>query len=163
MARSRVICISGQGAEREMPLSALVTPDLAERARAETNAWIKRLRLVPYDGVSMRERFRYRDDSLWWFTELYLQKMRHLDQAVLTVLALDAAREQHAPARLVVKPASAATAWAARAFGAAGRVPVELRGGAPTPASLFWPGAQVGITAALSRARHFFGHTPKLP
>jgi len=86
MPQSRVICISGQGAERELPLSALATPDLAERARADTNAWIKRLRLVPYNGISMRERFRYRDDSLWWFTELYLQKMRQLDQAVVTVL-----------------------------------------------------------------------------
>ena len=163
MARSRVIFISGQGAEREAPLSALVTPDLAERARADTNAWIKRLRLVPYGGVSMRERFRYRDDSLWWFTELYLQKMRQLDQAVLTVVALDNAVEQYAPARLAIRAASVATAWAARAFGAARGLPVDLRGSAPAPASLFWPGAQVGITAALSRARNFFEHAPKGP
>ena len=27
----------------------------------------------------MRERFTYRGDSLWWFTELYLHKMRRLD------------------------------------------------------------------------------------
>ena len=159
MSNSRVTCISGQGAEREMPLSALVTPELAERARADTNAWSKRLRLVPYGphgGVSMRERFRYRDDSLWWFTELYLQKMRQLDQAMLTVLALDNVLEQHAPARLIVRAASAATALAARAFGAARNLPVELRGGTPAPSKLFWPGAQVGITAALSRARKFF-------
>src|SRR5688572_33123068 len=103
--KSRVICVSAQGAERDMSLSSLVTPDLAERARADTNAWIKRLRLVTYDGISMRERFRYRNDSLWWFTELYLQKMRQLDQAVLTVLALDNAQEQYAPARLVVNAA----------------------------------------------------------
>jgi hypothetical protein len=57
----------------------------------------------------MRERFVYRGDSLWWFTELYLQKMRQLDRAVLTVLALDAARAQHAPARIVVDGADAAT------------------------------------------------------
>ena len=109
MNNTRVTCISAQGAEHELSFTALATPDLVDRARTETNAWIKRLRLVPYGGVSMRERFRYRDDSLWWFTELYLQKMRQLDQAVLTVLALDHARAQHAPARLVVTAADAAT------------------------------------------------------
>src|SRR5687768_16339940 len=142
-----------------VPLSALVTPDLAERARADTNAWIKRLRLVPYGGVSMRERFCYRGDSLWWFTELYLQKMRQLDQAMLTVLALDHAREQYGPARMAVKAACAATPVAARAFGAARGLPVDLRGGAPGPDSLFWPGVQVGITARLSRARHVLKRT----
>ena len=156
MAKSRVVLISAQGAEREVTLASLATPEITERARAETNAWIKRLRLVPYDGVSMRERFRYRDDSLWWFTELYLQKMRQLDQAVLTVLALDAAIQQHEPARLRVTPTTAATAVAARAFGLARKISVALEGDPQSP-SLFWPGAQVGVTAALSRARKFFG------
>ena len=59
--------------------------------------WIKQLRLVPYDGVPMRERFLYRGDSLWWFTELYLHKMRRLDTAVATVLALETAHRR-APA-----------------------------------------------------------------
>jgi len=115
MNETRVTCISAQGAERELPFADLVTPDLADQARTDTNTWIKRLRLVPYGGVSMRERFRYRDDSLWWFTELYLQKMRQLDQAVLTVLALDHARAQHAPARLVIAAPDATTIAAARA------------------------------------------------
>ncbi len=153
MNETRVTCISAQGAERELPFADLVTPDLADQARTDTNTWIKRLRLVPYGGVSMRERFRYRDDSLWWFTELYLQKMRQLDQAVLTVLALDHARAQHAPARLVIAAPDATTIAAARAFGAARGVPVDVRGGAPAPPRLYWPGAQVGVTAALSRAR----------
>ena len=163
MSTSRITCVSAQGAEREVSLASLVTPELAEQARGETNAWIKRLRVVPYGGVSMRERFRYRNDSLWWFTELYLQKMRQLDQAVLTVLALDAAREQFAPARVVVKAAGAATAVAAQAFGAARGLPVDLRGGVPGHGGLAWPGTQVGVTAALSRARHVFGRALRPP
>ncbi|HQX83160.1 MAG TPA: hypothetical protein PKW63_15445 [Vicinamibacterales bacterium] len=159
MADTRVTCISAQGAEHELAFTALATPDLADRARTETNAWIKRLRLVLYGGVSMRDRFRYRDDSLWWFTELYLQKMRQLDQAVLTVLALDHARAQHAPARLVVTAADAATIAAARAFGAARGVPIDVRGGASAPPRLYWPGAKVGVTAALSRARRTVSQT----
>lgn len=159
MADVRVTLYSAQGASHLLWLSALVTPDLAERARVETNAWIKRLRLVTYAPAAgagtqtMRERFVYRGDSLWWFTELYLQKMRQLDRAVLTVLALDAARAQHAPARIVVDGADAATAAAARAFGAARGIAVDLPGGAPAPPGHVWAGAQVGVSAALSRVR----------
>ncbi|MEO6221953.1 MAG: hypothetical protein ABIP90_01795, partial [Vicinamibacterales bacterium] len=160
MAETRITCISGQGAKVELPLSSLITPALSERARADTNAWIKRLRLVPYGGVSMRERFRYRDDSLWWFTELYLQKMRQLDQAMQTVLALDAACAQHAPARVVLSAAGPATASTARAFGVARGLAVDLRSDPARP-SLFWPGTQVGVTAALSRARNLFDRGAK--
>lgn len=163
MADTRITVVSGQGASQELPFPALMTPAVAERARDETNAWIKRLRLVPYGSVTMRERFRFRDDSLWWFTELYLQKMRQLDQAVLTVLALDAARAQHAPARIIVDTADATTAAAARAFGAARGLPVDVRGGAPAPPRLYWPGAQVGVTAALSRMRQALGPRRAMP
>jgi hypothetical protein len=133
MTGTRITCIASQGATEVFPWSSLATADLVEQARVETLAWIKRLRLVPYGAVSMRERFTYRDDSLWWFTELYLQKMRQLDQAVLTLLALDAARAHHAPARRNVDTADAAPAAAARAVCAARGVPVEVRGGAQAP------------------------------
>jgi hypothetical protein len=137
------------------PLSTLVTPELTERARVETNAWIKRLRLVPYvvDGrtQTMRERFVYRGDSLWWFTELYLQKMRQLDRAMLTVLALDAARAQNAAAPLVITGADAAPAPPARAWGAAHGVAIDLPDAAPAAPGHYWAGAQVGLSAALSR------------
>ena len=81
-------------------MASALTPARREQARADANQWIKRLRLAPYGGVSMRERFTYRGDSLWWFTELYLHKMRRLDVAVSTVLALEAdARRAPALAR----------------------------------------------------------------
>mgnify|MGYP002628839009 CR=1 FL=1 len=153
MADTHIICVSGTGIERRQSLGALITPALAEQARADTNAWIKSLRRVPYGGLTMRNRFRYRDDSLWWFTELYLQKMRQLDGAVLTVLALEHAQADDAPARLIIEGADATTAAAALAFGAAHGVPTDIRGGAGAPPRMFWSGAQVGVTAALSRAR----------
>ncbi|MCR4374288.1 MAG: hypothetical protein NUW22_05510 [Acidobacteria bacterium] len=167
MTDPRLTLHSAQGASRHLRFSALVTPDLAERARVDTNAWIKRLRLVPYASgagtLTMRERFVFRDDSLWWFTELYLQKMRQLDRAVLTVLALDAAWASHAPARLVIDGAGAATAAAARAFGAARGVAVDVAGGAPAPPGHGWAGAQVGVSAALSRLRGAVGPGRRLP
>src|SRR5882724_7150695 len=93
------------GLQRQSPerdLFASLDAGAQETARVETNRWIKRLRLVSYDGRSMRERFTYRGDSLWWFTELYLHKMRQLEEAVSVVLALDAAASQHAPHRIEI-------------------------------------------------------------
>ena len=55
----------------------LLDAGCAEQPRdGEANQWIKRLRLARYGGRTMRDRFTYRGDSLWWFTELYLHKMR---------------------------------------------------------------------------------------
>jgi hypothetical protein len=161
MAMPTLTLFSAQGASRRLSLEDLATPALAERARQDTNAWIKRLRLVPYPlpggEQTMRERFVFRGDSLWWFTELYLHKMRQLDRAVLTVRALDAARAEHAPARVVLSASGAgsvdaATAAAARAWGAARGVAIEVPGAA-APAGQFWAGAQVGVSAGLSRLR----------
>ena len=53
----------------------------ARDARASKRiAWIKRLRLVRTTAASRcASGSRIRGDSLWWFTELYLHKMRQLD------------------------------------------------------------------------------------
>jgi hypothetical protein len=84
---------SPHGRETTADLASLLTPELREQTRVEANAWIKRLRHVDYGGVPMRERFLFRGDSLWWFTELYLHKMRRLDTAVSVILALESACE----------------------------------------------------------------------
>lgn len=83
------------GATLETTLDDLLGPDGREQTREKANAWIKQLRLAPYDSDTMRTRFRYRGTSLWWFTEIYLHKRRNMDAAVATVLALNAARERH--------------------------------------------------------------------
>lgn len=131
MTGASLTLVSAGGESVTTPWADATTPVLRDEARIESNAWIKRLRLVPYGDVTMRERFTYRGDSLWWFTELYLHKVRHLDTALLTVLALDDARARHAPARVVLAGADAPTAVAARAWGAARGVAVELPGAAP--------------------------------
>src|SRR6188472_1063824 len=95
-------CVSAGGASVTVELASALTPALRDRARGDTNRWIKSLRHARYGSASMRERFTYRDDSLWWFTELYLQKMRRLDTAVAAVLALDAIHAAQAPARVEV-------------------------------------------------------------
>ena len=103
----------------------------------------------------MRERFTYRGDSLWWFTELYLHKMRRLDTAVAVTLALEALRAREAPARLRVDtddrvgPRRGA-ARSARAHG----IPVERDGtGIASRAAAMRGSFLIGLTARLSRLR----------
>ena len=82
-----------------------LTPDLAEQAERAANAWIKTLRTQHVDGVPLRDRFRYRGDSLWWFAELYLHKMQVINAIHRAVLAIDAAlaREQPSAVRVVTR------------------------------------------------------------
>jgi hypothetical protein len=145
--------VTAQGAQVGESLQSLLTATRRELARAETNAWIKQLRLVRYGDRTFRQRFTYRGDSLWWFTELYLQKKRRLETAVTTVLALDAARDLHDPARFVIETSDAVVREAAAAFGAARGLPVDISGPAPQRDGLTWPSYLVGLTATLSRLR----------
>src|SRR5580765_8129073 len=131
-------CIAAAGASVSLDLQSALTAALRDRARAETNQWIKSLRLAPYGGQSMRERFTYRGDSLWWFTELYLHKMRQLEEAVSVVLALDAANAAHSPSRMEVDTSSRATQDAASAFGRARGIPVEIASAPPNGRSRAW-------------------------
>lgn len=150
---TQITLISQGGLEQSTTVQDLLTPAAKETARLDTICWIKQLRLVRYGGVPMRERFTYRSDSLWWFTELYLHKMRRLDRAVDVTLALDAAYESHRPSTIVVDAADSTTAEAARAFGVARNVPVQIRGSAAEGTRAEWSGYLVGLSATLSRLR----------
>jgi hypothetical protein len=65
---------AGSGPERRLRLGDCLDGQAVERAHRAAIAWIKALRHVDVDGEPMRDRFVYRGDSLWWFTELYLHK-----------------------------------------------------------------------------------------
>src|ERR1039457_234197 len=129
-----ITLISGTGAAKTLEVEAALTPELRETARADANRWIKQLRLVPYGDRTMRERFVYRGDSLWWFTELYLHKMQRIDRAVATVLSLDGILAVEAPVSLIVNGADPVVTETAAAFGAARGIRVEI-GAARSPGS----------------------------
>lgn len=154
---STITSVSGQGSRTVAELSTLLTPDIRERARDEANRWIKRLRLVPYrrggDVVSMRERFTYRGDSLWWFTELYLHKTRRLETAISTVLALDALLADRQPARLLVATSDEVVRDAALAFGNARPVEIEIGGRLDDSAHIARASYLTELTARLARWR----------
>jgi len=158
----KILCVSGGGREVVTDTAALLAPSVRESVRVDANQWIKQLRLVRYDGQSMRERFTYRGDSLWWFTELYLHKMKRLDRAVALVRALDSAVEHHAPARLIVTGGDAIDASVASAFGAARRLPIETNETAEVRHPR-WQSYGVGLTAQLSRLRTTMGAPANRP
>ena len=78
-----------RGDERPFDLDGAIHPAAAERADAEANRWIKRLRLCRVDGVPLRERFTHRGDSLWWFCEIYLHRVRVVTRAHRAIAALE--------------------------------------------------------------------------
>ena len=154
MTGATLTCVSREGRTLEVALDTCLTPAERESVRSDANAWIKRLRLTDYGGVSMRDRFTYRGDSLWWFTELYLHKMRRFETALATLTALEGALEQHQPARMVVTSGTAAVRDAARAFGSARKVAIEIQGGSDNSGSASaWSSYVIGLTAKLPRWR----------
>ena len=72
---------------------------IADEAAGRANAWIKGLRHVDVAGRSLRDRFHYRGDSLWWFAELFLHKEGVVDTLWRTALTLDALCEVEQPTR----------------------------------------------------------------
>ncbi len=75
---------------------------IADEAAGRANAWIKSLRHVDVAGRSLRDRFHYRGDSLWWFAELFLHKEGVVDAVWRTALTLDAVCEVEEPTRVGV-------------------------------------------------------------
>lgn len=151
--RATFTSVTPQGRELRTELADWLTADLRETARVEANAWIKRLRSVAYDGQTMRERFMYRGDSLWWFTELFLHKMRRLDTAVASALALEALCARETPARLRVETDDRTIRETAEAFGQAQNLPVDVSGPVSEPNGRDRDSFLIGLTARLSRLR----------
>jgi hypothetical protein len=88
MSEAAKIVVSTTAGERTLAIDELVSPDIAERAETESNAWIKQLRHARVDGATLRDRFTLRGDSLWWFAELYLHKRRRVTHAFRSLRAL---------------------------------------------------------------------------
>jgi hypothetical protein len=134
-------------------LASFLTPDMREQARVDANAWIKSFRHAPYDSVPMRQRFTYRNESLWWFTEIYLHKMKRLDEAAAVLMALEQACDAESPAALAVHTDSAVVRDSAVAFADRRGLPLEIVGAQDDDEGLGWRSYQIAVTAELSRLR----------
>ena len=147
-----VTCFTKRGAGQRVALSDLLKGTGRDETRELAYRWIKSLRLVRYGTATMRERFLYRGDSLWWFTEIYLHKVRHLEDAVATVVALDRARQTFEPDRMAVDADSRAVVAAALAFGRARGLSVTATGRTLDPLAGF-ASYREALSARLSRFR----------
>lgn len=78
-----------RGHERAFDLEGQIGATAAECAETESNRWIKGLHLCRVEGVPLRERFTHRGDSLWWFCEIYLHRMRVITRAHRAIAALE--------------------------------------------------------------------------
>ena len=112
--RGVVEITTGRGT-RSVALSACLDRDAEERAQVDARQWIKALRRLQVDGQPLRDRFTIGDDSLWWFTELYLHKEQAVLAAMRTIAAVDALVERERPSALVWQTGDAVTEFVTKA------------------------------------------------
>jgi hypothetical protein len=110
-----VVEVTGRRGTRAATLSTYLDAASEQRAQLDACAWIKRLRAVRVDGLSMRARFTAGEDSLWWFTELYLHKEQAILAIMRTIAAIDALVERERPSSVVWRDGDAVTGWVAAA------------------------------------------------
>ena len=89
-------------ATRQVTLASYLTGSLEEAAAQSANTWIKSLRRLRVDEVPLRRRFTHREDSLWWFAELYLHKQQVILHVFRTIAALDALLAAECPSAIQV-------------------------------------------------------------
>ncbi len=99
---------------RAIDVDSLLDAEAAERADVSANQWIKDLRHARVDGDALRDRFTHRGDSLWWFTEIYLHRMRVVTRAHRAVTALERLARQDPGARWFVDGSDAVVGHVAR-------------------------------------------------
>ena len=117
-----VIAVRSASGRREVRLADYLPAAAADRAADDAMAWIKRLRHARVDGDTLRRRFTYRDDSLWWFAELYLHKQQVVAGIFRTIAALEHLLAREAPGAIeIVRRGVGTTTPADRDRGAADR------------------------------------------
>lgn len=114
MTDDALLLIETADDRRQVRLGDYLSLDEIEQADRDAIAWIKRVRTVDVGGRPLRDAFTYRGDSLWWFVEIYLHRMRVIETLHRAVTATENLfRSQHpkrvtlvegdAMARLIVK------------------------------------------------------------
>jgi hypothetical protein len=95
-----VFLVDSAAGRRNVNLRAYLDRAAEERATLGALTWIKNLRHAVVDGQPLRRRFTFREDSLWWFAELYLHKQQVIAHIFRTISALGAMLDQERPTEL---------------------------------------------------------------
>ena len=97
-----MVTLTSRGRSARVRLSDYLTPAAVEESERLGNVWIKSLRHAVVDGQSFRDRFIYRDESLWWFAEIYLHKLRTSTHVWAAIFAIDELVAREAPDRIAL-------------------------------------------------------------
>jgi hypothetical protein len=111
-----LLTLRGRQSSRPAALATYLDAASEERAHEAAYAWIKSLRHLTIDGTAFRDRFTVRNDSLWWFTELYLHKQQTVLDVHRAIFALGNLFEREEPRGIELRTASPAVAHIAHAF-----------------------------------------------
>ena len=133
-ATDAILILRGRQASKRVTLSSYVGATAREHSETEANRWIKSLRLAQVDGQTLRDRFRYRDDSLWWFAELYLHKRGRIARLFQQLHGLDALVDAERPRSVRLVEPGTLLVDAARAVLARHGIELEAGFGARLPA-----------------------------
>jgi len=132
-----ILTLASGSATRRVELDAYLTGAQQDAAATAACAWIKNVRNARVDGVPFRRRFTYRDDSLWWFAELYLHKQQVVLNIFKTVAALDALLDREQPSAIGLEQADPGIAPVVAQFAVARGVQFSgLNEGGPSLARL---------------------------
>jgi hypothetical protein len=99
MTGDSLIVDTGAG-ERRVRLADYLDAAADEGATIAAHERIKQLRHLTVDGLPLRRRFTVRDDSLWWFAELYLHKQQVIVRLFRAIASIDAVMARERPVEI---------------------------------------------------------------
>ena len=156
MSLNTLIEVDSGTVRRALTLGDYLDAGGEEAAADDTYAWIKGLRHARVGGDTLRRRFTFRGDSLWWFAELYLHKERAILTLCRAIRAIEALIERERPRAMRVTSDSRAVCAAVRAAAAAHRIPCaapELRGSLRRLAAMDARSTALAVAAMASPGR----------
>ena len=89
MTDDALLLVETADGSRQVRLGDYLSLDEIEQADRDAIGWIKRVRTAEIAGRPLRDRLTYRGDSLWWFVEIYLHRMRVIETLYRAVTATE--------------------------------------------------------------------------
>lgn len=102
MTDDALLLIETAGGSRQVRLGDYLSLDEIEQADRDAIDWIKRVRTADIKGRPLRDALTYRGDSLWWFVEIYLHRMRVIETLHRAVTATENLFRSEQPRRVTL-------------------------------------------------------------
>jgi hypothetical protein len=156
MSLDTILLVDSGTGPRRLRLADYLNASGEEAAAGDAYAWIKALRHATVGGQTLRQRFTYRGDSLWWFAELYLHKERAILTAFRAIRAIETMLAIERPLTIAFTDADRSVRTAVTAAAAARQIRcAESTTSSPTGrlAAMDVKSTALALTALASAAR----------